>query len=791
MGIDIRALAITMLLAFALYFTYGQFVLPWITVLPIVLALAIFAFPTPRWFVRSRSVVCLGVVLFFLAASAASLLPESPWLRSMIVDVADLSYLPAMRVLFGLAGVGCIGLSFAGSSRWATAAFGFVLVCMIAAFALIIPTSPRPQIDVWTVHEEGAQAFVEGRNPYTHEYTNIYSEELRPYLTPGGVTYSYMPGVFMWMSPWKALGLDTRYSQLVTRLCTALILLLIARRVSGRRDFMTYVPALLFITFPLNTFFIVRAWNDDISMMCYALAAYGMVSRRPWALFVASNFLLLHKQHAVFFVPVLIWFAWREWRDRWAWLKGTWVAALVCGGYLIADWRNFLGSLYGLTFLKFPNIHTVFLERRDPYSLMNYLHLYTGLKSSWFFLLVLAVMAFFVLRANWRKPDASSVLRGMGAMCLALFAFAPIAFANYYQFALGLILIGYAATRDPSVTSLATRNASSATAAARDVNHTTAVTPSKSWEPSTNGWVIAYIAVRSFILFNFVSLIVETRLFGEVAEKVLSGRAPYVDFSFGSSPFALLPTLFAGGLSRVGDLHEFLAFHTLFQLAMLICDVVIAWIVFGRASTGRVSKLALAFFVFGPLFVGPLWFTSPVLVTVLFAWIVLAWIERRMRRKMNVSSNHSHSSVNDARAVSVSRAASSRRFVADRFDSRTEALIVLLVGAGVAAFGLVADLAGFDVGFQPLSSPTHVLIWLLALLPLCPPLKPQALRRVTLPAFGLALVAALALSAFLLASFETVYLNPEKFSIELWVRNGLIALSLALLALSLRKGRSA
>jgi hypothetical protein len=750
-GIDIRALAITVLLAFALYFTYGQFVLPWIAVLPIVLALAIFAFPTPRWFIRSRSLVCLGVVLFFLAASAASLLPESPWLRSMIVDVADPSYLPAMRALFGLAGVGCIGLWFAGSSRWATVAFGFVLACMIASFALIVPTSPRPQIDVWTVHEEGAQAFIEGHNPYTHEYTNIYSEELRPYLTPGGVTYSYMPGVFMWMSPWKELGLDTRYSQLVTRLCTALLLLLIARRVSGRRDFMTYVPALLFITFPLNTFFIVRAWNDDISMMCYALAAYGMVSRRPWALFVASNFLLLHKQHAVFFVPVLIWFAWREWRDRRAWLKGTWVAALVCGGYLIADWRNFLGSLYGLTFLKFPNIHTVFLERRDPYSLMNYLHLFTGLKSSWFFLLVLAVMAFFVLRANWRKPDASSVLRGMGAMCLALFAFAPIAFANYYQFALGLILIGYAATRD------------------------TAATPANaSWEPSTNGWVISYIAVRSFILFNFASLIVETRLFGDVAEKVLSGHVPYVDFSPGASPFSLLPTLFAGGLSRVGDLHEFLAFHTLFQIAVLICDVVIARIVFGRASAGRVSKLALAFFVFGPLFVGPLWFTSPVLATALFAWIVLAWIERHMRRKMNATSEMS-----------------SRRFVADRFDSRTEALLVLLVSACVAAFGLIADLSGFDVGFQPLSSPTHVLIWLLALLPLCPPLRPQASRRVTLPAFAFALIAALALSSFFFASFETVYMNPEKFNVELWVRNGFIALSFALLALSLRKGRSA
>jgi hypothetical protein len=609
MGIDIRALAITLLLATGLYFTYGIFSLPFITVLPIALAFAIFEFPTPAWFARARAGIFLTVILFFLFWAGVSLLPEQQWLRSMILDVANQKYLPAMRILFGFAGIATIALYFACryGSRLAPWMFAAVLVAMLSSFALIIPTSPNAQIDVWTVHEEAAQAFVNGTNPYKFEYTNIFKEELRPYLTPGGVTFSYLPGVFIWMAPWKALGLDTRYSQLLTRLLTCLLLVLIARRATGRRDFMTYVPALLFITLPLNTFFIVRAWNDDISMMCYALAAYGMISRRPWALFIATNFLLLHKQHAIFFVPILFWFAWREWRDKWAWLKGSIVAGLVCGGYLIADWRNFLGSLYGLTFLKFPNIHTVFLERRDPFSLMNYLHLFAGVKSSWFFLLVLAVMIYFVLRANWKRPEPSSVLRGMGAMCLALFITAPIAFANYYQFALGLILIGFAATRE-----------------------TTKPAPS-SWEPSTNGWILSYIAVRSLVLFNFSWLILETRKFANASDSIFNGLLPYRDFSFEHLPFALIPTMFAGVLSRAGDLSEFLAFHTSFQLAMVLFDIAIGWIVLRRATAGRSSKLALAFFVAGPLFVGPLWFASPVLTTAAFIWIVIALFERRVR----------------------------------------------------------------------------------------------------------------------------------------------------------------
>ncbi len=731
MGIDIRALAITVLLAFALYFTYGQFELAWITILPIVLALVVGSLATPLWFKRNDRFIALAIILFFLGVSAASLLPESKWLRSMIVDVADQTYIPYMRGLFAAAALATVALCVRPRA-WI---LSLVLACMIGAFALVIPTSPRAQIDVWTVHEEGAQAFIEGRNPYTHEYTNIYPEELRPALTPGGVTYSYLPGVFMWMAPWKAMGLDTRFSQLITRLCTAVLLVLIALRARGRRDFMMYVPALLFITFPLNTFFIVRAWNDDISMMCYALAAYGMLSRKPWALFIATNFLLLHKQHAIFFVPVLIWYAWRAWSDRLAWLRGTFVAALVCGGYLIADWRNFLGSLYGLTFLKFPNIHTVFLERRDPYSLMNFLNLYTGFKSSWFFLAVVGVLAFIVLRKNWRKPDAASVLRGLGAMGLALFAFAPIAFANYYEFALGLILIGYAATGP------ALRN---------------------EWELAINEWQLAYITVRALILFNFASLIVETREFGRVAEKLFSGQVPYTDFAFPFLPFALIPTFLAAKLSSLGNLREFLAFHTLWQLTMLICDVIIAWIIFRRAEAGRVSKLALLFFVFGPLLVASVWFTSPVLITALFVWLAVVALKR-------VTSH--------ARAGAL---------VAEKYDGRVHARLALFAGAALTIAALACDLAGFDIGYQPLISPTHAVMWFLLLLPLCPPLK----SRVQI-VFAVALTAVLALSASLLHSFETVYLNPDQFKVELWIRNGLLAACVVLLALSLRKERSA
>ena len=60
---------------------------------------------------------------------------------------------------------------------------------------------------------------------------------------------------------------------------------------------------------------------------------------------------------------------------------------MINGAYVIADWRMFLGSLYGLSFLRFPQM-SMFVDRTDPFSLMNYFYLYTGHKSGLVFAVV-------------------------------------------------------------------------------------------------------------------------------------------------------------------------------------------------------------------------------------------------------------------------------------------------------------------------------------------------------------------------------------------------------------------
>jgi len=115
-------------------------------------------------------------------------------------------------------------------------------------------------------------------------------------------------------------------------------------------------------------------------------------------------------------------------------------------------------------------------------------------------------------------------LRGLAAMAFGLFIFSPVAFANYYGFAWGLLVIAFAS----SLNSAATREPTE-----------------PSWEFKTDWWVISYVASRAIILFGFSNLILETRYFHGVSDLIAANRWPYADFNFNFLPFALIPEMVA------------------------------------------------------------------------------------------------------------------------------------------------------------------------------------------------------------------------------------------------------
>ena len=724
MAMTVRSLAISFLLAMALYYTYGQFSLSWMAVLPIVFALSISSLPESRFSIRRIEFGSLALILFFFVVAAVSLLPASGVLRSVIVDVSDPSYLPWMRTCLLIASAFAVGTFLKrNDERKSFWLFFCAVVFATAAAAQIIPTSPHADIDVWTLHEQAADAFSHFKNPYTVDYINIYPEQLRAALTPFGVNYAYLPGVFIWMAPWSAVGLDTRYSQVFAFALTSILLYLIARRVHGAKDFLRYVPALLFLSFPLTTFFIVRAWNDDISVLFFALAAYAMVSRRPALLFLACNALLLSKQYSILFVPFFVWFAVRSLNQKpvKAVLASTLGAALVISAYLLADWRNFLGSLYGLHFLKHPEVHQVFPDRTDAYSLMNWLHVYTGLKSSWFFTIPVLIIAGFVIRKNWHRPSVPSLLRGTAAMSFGLFIFAPIAFANYYEFGFGLMLIAMASSLGET----------------GDV-----------WEIKTNWWVIGWVATRSLVLFVFSNLIIETRFFSSIADLVDSGQIPYVDFNFHALPFALIPAVGPTWLRELGDKSDFLSYHWLFQIVMLACDALIATFVFSRFRRRLISRRAVAIFVFGPLLIAPIYFTSATLASIVgvgcFAWLTL---RSQLARE------------------ALQRLSEKRR--------QTVGIGSILVLAGLVIAGLLAWIYDLEVDVDALLLPTHVLIVLIIGLSVFDVSKSRL--------FGVVFLASLFATGIIFLRIESVFNQDSPMALFVWIRNSLAAFSVILL----------
>ena len=314
-------------------------------------------------------------------------------------------------------------------------------------------------------------------------------------------------------------------------------------------------------------------------------------------------------------------------------------------------------------------------------------------------------------------------------MTFALFIFSPIAFANYYEFAFAMSLIALAAWSERGGQA------------------------NESWELKTDWWLIGYVTSRSIILFAFSELIVETRYFHSVANMISAGRMPYVDFGFNFLPFTLIPAALPKILQSFGGLQAFIGYHTWFQLIVMIFDAVIAVFVFARFRRRQTSKTAITFFVFGPLLLAPLYFTSATVVTAAFVWLMVILLSKT--KEFGRLSEHA------------------------RRNRRVWFLTAVAIAISLTVLGfLAAEVLDVELNIDALLSPTATLVWMVCLIPLLP-VKAEWVNAVRLAKIsGAFLISALLLTFFLTMSIEAVVDHNHGYDTLVAVRNFLMALSL-------------
>lgn len=308
----------------------------------------------------------------------------------------------------------------------------FAALAALVAFVgvQVIRSSPAPQIDVWTVQQEGAQVFLEGKNPFQ----DVHLADTGP-RTANDVPYVYPPlNLYVSSVAWALLG-DVRYGAVLALLLLGFAVRAIALEASvglGLPAVLEDAPALLIWCTPMLPFIVEQGWIDPVQL-CWCGALF-LAWDRPWLAAVLAGFVLGAKQTMLLLVlPVglALRFSLRQW------LVVGLVTLIPMLPWLLWDFGAYKHANF-----DFLNALPV---RDDALTVVTWASRRLGLPIPWAVgfgsaAIVIALVGF----RGRQRPDRAAITV-LTAMTL-FFAFNKWAFANYYFTLLSLAALAAAAS---------------------------------------------------------------------------------------------------------------------------------------------------------------------------------------------------------------------------------------------------------------------------------------------------------------------------------------------------------
>ena len=180
---------------------------------------------------------------------------------------------------------------------------------LVETRVLVLTISPSPHIDVWTSSQRAVDYFLDGKNPYTQSYADIYNGKYDYFPS-----FPYLPAYLYWAT----LGVflfkkahDVRVSLLAAELITAAFIGGIARQ-QKLPPLTAMLLVVTWLSFPVDLFILEQAWIDELLLVAFAGAVWALASRR----FVVAGIFLgvacATKQYAVLGVSFFAVYAWRN-----------------------------------------------------------------------------------------------------------------------------------------------------------------------------------------------------------------------------------------------------------------------------------------------------------------------------------------------------------------------------------------------------------------------------------------------------------------------------------------------
>lgn len=256
------------------------------------------------------------------------------WARKWLVWVALIGFLVLILFLLRFRG-GFLPLDLDSSRR--RLLIGFVVVTFglgLVFRGLVLTASPDPVIDVYSWLRDYADHFLEGRNPYENDIQSPYQTERalasKVYDPRDPRPAAYPPHPFLLAAPFRALGFDVRWANVVGDWLGTLALFGVAWR--RGRPVLGYLAAAAWLFCPRIAFMMEQAWYEPMLAGLFGVGLWlsEMNGVKKWAGYVLLGLGLTAKQ---FGLPLLAPLAWTHRRHWWLLLLG-----LAVGGLVMLPW---------------------------------------------------------------------------------------------------------------------------------------------------------------------------------------------------------------------------------------------------------------------------------------------------------------------------------------------------------------------------------------------------------------------------------------------------------------------
>lgn len=315
--------------------------------------------------------------------------------------------------------------------------FPALLVTYAALAVWVLKASPRPHVDVVTVHNYAVTALTHGDSPYGITFPNIYGHDgaYPPGMARNGRVlfgFPYPPLSLLMSAPARLLARDVRYALVVSMLAGAGLAGYLPRRRAAP------LAAALLLSTPRGLFVLEQAWTEPLAVAWLGAAVtLGVRGRRGEAL--ALGGLMAVKQHLAVVAPLLAWYR-RGRPDAWRFaLTALGVAAAVTLPFVLWDPAGFWKSVV--------YVQAIEPLRRDALSYLAWMAAQgTELSATVQSLAPIAAVAI-GLALTWlclpRSPAGLSI--GLALILFLVFAVGKKAFCNYYFLVLAGLAFGVAA----------------------------------------------------------------------------------------------------------------------------------------------------------------------------------------------------------------------------------------------------------------------------------------------------------------------------------------------------------